>query len=280
MGVFDTMSGYANCPTCNEINRVEIQFKWLDSCMMQYEIGDYIVGNQPYHVLDKDTSFCESCNKSYDIHAIGHFGVLYGFVNDNQLSSCQPFLSGPDNSSKIISLAIDPALLENPEEIVARFRTQFLADSSKESYYIGDNEGDISSHVCRYPSALKKDENRFDVGDVVFFDNTRRLQYWDGRNTKYTITHRRLDEETQLFSYTLSSGSEVREDVSEKHVISQEKRDKKVAEIDSYIKALVEYEKNPTQEMKRTLAIRLGFHRDILIQQLKDRGTLSANFTL
>ena len=280
MGVFDTMSGYANCPACNEINRVEIQFKWLDPCMSYFEIGEYISGNQPYHVLDRDTSFCYTCHTSYNVHAIGHFGVLYGFVNEKQLDACKPFLSGPDKSAKIISLAIDPALLDNPEEIVERFRTQFLADASKESYYIGDNEGDISSHVCRYPSALKKDAKRFDVGDEVFFDNTRRLQYWEGRNTKYTITHRTLEEETQLFSYTLSSGSEVREGVSEKYVISQGKRDEKVAEIDSYIKALVEYEKNPTQEMKRKLALRLGFHRDILIQQLKDMGTLSADFTL
>lgn len=51
MGMFDTFSGWSACVHCGELNQEEIQFKWLDACMMRYKVGDYVSGNEPFSIF-------------------------------------------------------------------------------------------------------------------------------------------------------------------------------------------------------------------------------------
>ncbi|UNY39962.1 hypothetical protein KLEB273_gp233 [Bacillus phage vB_BauM_KLEB27-3] len=48
MGMFDTFFGIVQCPKCHQLTEAQQQFKWGESLLLQYYIGQMIFDDQYY----------------------------------------------------------------------------------------------------------------------------------------------------------------------------------------------------------------------------------------
>lgn len=89
MGMFDSFYGKVNCPYCNHENMVEIQFKWSDCLLLDYELGDTVscAPKGIYVEIDDWEHVCEKCEGKYIPSVVLRDGKVIKFLNNVELEN-------------------------------------------------------------------------------------------------------------------------------------------------------------------------------------------------
>ncbi|MCY7839725.1 hypothetical protein MOB29_05275 [Bacillus spizizenii] len=54
MGMFDSFIGQIKCPNCKNQQKTEVQFKWSECLLLDYELGDVVPGAQEGLYVEDD----------------------------------------------------------------------------------------------------------------------------------------------------------------------------------------------------------------------------------
>jgi hypothetical protein len=89
MGMFDSFYGKVSCPHCNHENMVEIQFKWSDCLLLDYELGDIVSGAPDGIYIETDDweHGCEKCVGKFIPSVVLRNGKVIKFLNNVELEN-------------------------------------------------------------------------------------------------------------------------------------------------------------------------------------------------
>lgn len=292
MGMFDTFNGWSTCVHCGGLNQVEIQFKWLDSCMMCYTIGDYVSGNEPFSLFSEDESTCRQCKKTYTTHVLGKMGYVFGFSNEMELQQIKEVLP-LDKPVDYVQFAVSKEWLnQDIESVFKQLRTAYEANPAGKQFLLTGESGNsepIEKHVCRVPSFVLDPHNRPAIGDTVYVDNrSSRYQRWNLQNKPACVTARIFREPTQDYTYTVSfQDGSMLNDLHESKLVDEAKRKEIMALIQQAEKEILTFydmQRRPRdskeEKIFRLKKMQLSRRYEALIEDLIATKMLPENFSL
>ncbi|MEC4030257.1 hypothetical protein [Bacillus subtilis] len=67
MGMFDSFIGQIKCPNCKNQQKTEVQFKWSECLLLDYELGDVVPGAQEGLYVEDDwfNEQCSNCKTEF-----------------------------------------------------------------------------------------------------------------------------------------------------------------------------------------------------------------------
>lgn len=288
--MYDTFSGWVRCPECKEFNRSEIQFEWHECTLSYYSIGDYVDGNEPFTVFDREEMACEQCSKTFTSHALGSYGHVYGFCNERELAELQkthPF----NEKTAFVNIAISKEYLEQDmEAALLDLKTAYLKNPSDTRFVITEDQIDTlktDTLVCRIPAFVQNPDHRFGVGDTCYYDNrSSQFELWSLEDVEATVIGRDFDEGEQCFIYQIKLRNGLTfQQIHERRLVNQKERDKRVERIEKIKKDLLEYAELDTKERDRKedrlyhlRQIHVKLHYGKIIEQMKENGELPESF--
>ncbi|OIR59776.1 hypothetical protein BLL41_18175 [Bacillus sp. FMQ74] len=87
MGMFDSFIGQIKCPNCKNQQKTEVQFKWGECLLLDYELGD-VVSGAPEGLYVEDDWFnerCSNCKTEYMPNVVLKNGKVISFISKEEL---------------------------------------------------------------------------------------------------------------------------------------------------------------------------------------------------
>ncbi|MEX5484254.1 hypothetical protein [Bacillus velezensis] len=87
MGMFDSFIGQIKCPNCKNQQKTEVQFKWGECLLLDYELGDVVPG-APEGLYVEDDWFnerCSNCKTEYMPNVVLKNGKVISFISKEEL---------------------------------------------------------------------------------------------------------------------------------------------------------------------------------------------------
>lgn len=292
MGMFDTFRGWAKCAHCEELNLVDVQFKWLGCSLTDYTVGDYVDGHEPFSVFSEDEAICHHCDQAFEIYVLGKSGYLYGFCNEKEFAKIEERISFDDNTEYVRFLVSKEWVERNPEEALEALKQAYLNNPNEPNFVLSKeavSTEELDAFITRIPSFVENPHHRLDVGDRAYYDNRNNYyEMWTLQDEPVTITKRSLDATGYAYLYAgeLPDGT-VFENIPEKKLINEDARQTIKARLEKAEKEILAYwemkdrERDTTeQKLFRFRELTISLHYKELVKQLIAAGTLPQHFSL
>ncbi|MCI3197689.1 hypothetical protein GXP75_18855 [Bacillus sp. HU-1818] len=87
MGMFDTFNGQMKCPNCAAIQNTEVQFKWSECLLLDYELGDVVPGAQEGLYVEDDwfNETCSNCKSEFMPNVVLKNRKVIAFISKEEL---------------------------------------------------------------------------------------------------------------------------------------------------------------------------------------------------
>lgn len=296
MGMYDSLQGYVSCPYCNKVQEEELQVKWGDRLLQNYHIGDVIRDSvKTFEVIDEDRAICNACDKRFMYYAIGYKGKLYGFSNEKELKNIQALIPLKETEDvETISIVIPKNLRkENPQLFLEQVMEHLQSNMEEDKYYVAAAESTeekevVNQNICRISKKSRYPFSPLQVQDTCWYYPSKLSQEpWEEADVQYVITEQRLQEEENVFYYTIQNeNGNVISNVPDYYLVDKERKPKilkalKILEND--ILKYVEYTLNDKKEElpfpQRLLFFSFNAPLDY-VEYLKKQGKIPKDFTI
>ncbi|MGG0773896.1 hypothetical protein ABE060_01235 [Bacillus rugosus] len=87
MGMFDSFIGQIKCPNCKNQQKTEVQFKWSECLLLDYELGDVVPGAQEGLYVEDDwfNERCSNCKTEFIPNVVLKNGKVIAFISKEEL---------------------------------------------------------------------------------------------------------------------------------------------------------------------------------------------------
>lgn len=87
MGMFDSFIGQIKCPNCKNQQKTEVQFKWSECLLLDYELGDVVPGAQEGLYVEDDwfNEQCSNCKTEFMPNVVLKNGKVIAFISKEEL---------------------------------------------------------------------------------------------------------------------------------------------------------------------------------------------------
>ncbi|MCY7829867.1 hypothetical protein MOB37_18485 [Bacillus spizizenii] len=87
MGMFDSFIGQIKCPNCKNQQKTEVQFKWSECLLLDYELGDVVPGAQEGLYVEDDwfNERCSNCKTEFMPNVVLKNGKVIAFISKEEL---------------------------------------------------------------------------------------------------------------------------------------------------------------------------------------------------
>ncbi|QST02812.1 hypothetical protein IMZ31_19880 (plasmid) [Pontibacillus sp. ALD_SL1] len=284
MGMFDTFIGWVVCPFCDSYIKTEVQSKSYERLMNRYHQGDWVTNTpEAYEILEHDAITCDCCEESFDVTVIGYQGHVYGFSNESP-ENWESTLDEWENDT--VTIRVSKKDLEREfDEVIQKIETR-LKDTSNNLDVRTKESIPRSPSLCRVPHYVEHPTERFKKGDRCYYDNrTSHNQLWKLHDTPAVILDARFKEERGSYHYTINLDGVIIEDVEEKQLWSENRRNQYLTHIESLRNDFLEaYDRQLNPHKKPVvfgpIRLKIKYSKHELIQIMKERGELPQDFTL